>query len=1067
MAEGDTAQDAALEPTIASSEDPAKSDALGVTIAAGDDVAAGAVELPEAAAERYALGDEIGRGGLGTVVRAKDKTLRRQVAIKALHAEGGSARRRFVREALITARLEHPSIVSVHDAGRRPDGSPFYAMKLVRGRPLAAVIDETRDLAGRLALVPTVLAVCDAVAYAHSEHVVHRDLKPHNVLVGEFGETVVIDWGLAKELGEPDEAGTTTSSATKSTETVAGSVLGTPAYMAPEQALGGEVDARADVYALGAMIYHVLVGRPPHDGGSVDEVLDRAVTGAVVPLTTREPGVPRDLAAIVAKAMARRAEDRYATARELAEDLRRFTTGQLVGAHRYTRLQRLRRWLAKHRAIAITVAVAVAIVAAVATISVRDVVRERDRADRQRDVAVAAQARADEQRTAAQAAGNRAVLAQARGAIERDPAEALAWLATLSVDGPGWDAARAIAADALWRDPPQRVMRGHRGTPRGLAVESTAHAVTWDDGAVWLWDLGSGTGRAFAMTRTHSAVLCGDGARILGQGVRPDGAMSDFTIELASGAIAYGTVSAAERTRCGDPPTPMPDDCDLVAATPDGQTIACGDPNVSVRHGLGGAPRILRKAAAHFVAIDDDAGFVAVDRDASIEIYDLARGTLKATFPVKGSIHQLVFGPDAKQLVVVGDHGVVWDLELASARPFGDEGVVAAAFLPDGRIATVATDRALRIWSPRAQPAPIAQALIAAAITDDGKAVVAREDGSLIRLYLDRVVRSASVPAAPKSVAIRGDGTVLASTAAGEIWIWGEKSPPALLGAHRGSREGNDVAWLGDDAVSWNGETVRVWPAPRPDMLSGQPYHDIALPPLPPLPQLTDTPGDILVMPGCPVLDGAAPAIAVDRATKKLAVARDWLNGCDQLTYLIDAGTDRAQLLEGARGRHPAFTPDGRLVTSSADGAILVWDLASAKAQKIEAPLLHPHAAAVSPGGEWIAVSGEGAVALANAREKSARVLEAGEADLLGVWFDDEGKALIVGAESGVWIWDLASGERRHLAIGLPRALRAQHELEIIAGDRAWRIRDDLPRTPADLSKKLTSLGYSLPAPNP
>src|SRR5579862_7505721 len=190
--------DSALEPTLASSPGDRSGEALGDTIAADAPAAAGPAQLPDVVPDRYALGEEIGRGGLGAVVRAKDRNLGRQVAIKALHASGGSAQRRFVREALITARLEHPSIVPVHDAGRWPDGSPFYAMKLVRGRPLAAVIDATTSLAARLALVPTVLAVCDAVAYAHSERVVHRDLKPHNVLVGEFGETVVIDWGLAK-----------------------------------------------------------------------------------------------------------------------------------------------------------------------------------------------------------------------------------------------------------------------------------------------------------------------------------------------------------------------------------------------------------------------------------------------------------------------------------------------------------------------------------------------------------------------------------------------------------------------------------------------------------------------------------------------------------------------------------------------------------------------------------------------------------------------------------------------------------------------------------------------------
>src|SRR5262249_26943413 len=159
------------------------------------------------------------------------------------------ARRRFVREALITARLQHPSIVPVYEAGRWPDRAPFYAMKLVAGRPMSDVLARAATLDDRLALLPAVLAVCDAMAYAHGERIIHRDLKPHNVLVGAHGETVVIDWGLAKDLTADDRDAPAIGPyrAAAADQTADGALLGTPGYMAPEQALGQDADERADV----------------------------------------------------------------------------------------------------------------------------------------------------------------------------------------------------------------------------------------------------------------------------------------------------------------------------------------------------------------------------------------------------------------------------------------------------------------------------------------------------------------------------------------------------------------------------------------------------------------------------------------------------------------------------------------------------------------------------------------------------------------------------------------------------------------------------------------------------
>ncbi len=206
---------------------------------------------------------EHGRGGLGRVSRARDRELGRDVAIKELLSRGYAGEARFLREALITARLEHPGIVPVHEAGRWPDGTPFYAMKLVSGRPLRELITERATFEERIGLLHHVIAVADAIAYAHGRNIIHRDLKPANVIVGDFGETIVIDWGLAKDLTVIEEAATGGGSLHGPDDglTDAGSVLGTPAYMAPEQKRGEPVDQRADVFAIGAMLWELCVPR--------------------------------------------------------------------------------------------------------------------------------------------------------------------------------------------------------------------------------------------------------------------------------------------------------------------------------------------------------------------------------------------------------------------------------------------------------------------------------------------------------------------------------------------------------------------------------------------------------------------------------------------------------------------------------------------------------------------------------------------------------------------------------------------------------------------------------------
>lgn len=283
---------------------------------------------PDLSGTRYRLGEELGRGGMGSVWEAEDGALGRKVALKVLDLpdDAGGLAERLRREARVLALLEHPGIVPVHDAGALADGRPFYAMKLVRGERL----DEA---AGRMSLAERLrafLRVCEAVAFAHAAGVLHRDLKPGNVMVGPFGEVLVMDWGLARVLGEadPSRAAALAPPGGAGGGTEAGSVLGTPGYMAPEQERGdaAAVSERTDVFGLGALLSTLLGASPP-----------------------------RQLAAVVARATDADPARRYEGARALSEEVRRYLDGERVLSYRERTHERLARFLSRHRVAVILV----------------------------------------------------------------------------------------------------------------------------------------------------------------------------------------------------------------------------------------------------------------------------------------------------------------------------------------------------------------------------------------------------------------------------------------------------------------------------------------------------------------------------------------------------------------------------------------------------------------------------------------------------------------------------------------------------------------------------------------
>ena len=371
---------------------------------------------------RYTIGEEIGRGGLGAVREAEDLLLRRELAIKTLLRPDASAMSSFVEEAQITGQLEHPNIVPVHELGFDPDGRPYLAMKRVRGTTLREEIaasferkqaTEAEQQADLRRLLEILVKVCDGVGYAHSRGVIHRDLKPDNVMVGEFGEVLVMDWGLARpgvwaagdagdERPQPGANRNVISDRREAVRdlTVEGDVFGTPAYMAPEQAAGrvSEIGPASDIYALGAILYAILVGEAPFSGQSF-QILAQVSTGKLVPPSRRNATrhVPRELEALTLRAMALNPADRYATAAELRDDIQRFLSGRTLTAADYTSWQLLSKWARRHKVAvvgALSTAAAI-IIGLVGIIVSRDAARQAELDRLTQDAMVHAQAAHD------------------------------------------------------------------------------------------------------------------------------------------------------------------------------------------------------------------------------------------------------------------------------------------------------------------------------------------------------------------------------------------------------------------------------------------------------------------------------------------------------------------------------------------------------------------------------------------------------------------------------------------------------------------------------------------------
>jgi eukaryotic-like serine/threonine-protein kinase len=1016
----------------------------------------------------------LAKGGLGEVFVARDGRLNREVALKLIQesrAGEPQSKARFLLEAEITGGLEHPGIVPVYAIGEDRDGRPFYTMRLVRGETLKARIGKVYDARSAhpkplefRQLLNHFVRLCDIVGYAHSRGVLHRDVKPSNVMLGKFGETLLVDWGLAKPIArsalverlpvEHEEVTLRPASGSSVQGTLPGAALGTPQYMSPEQAMGqlDRVGPASDVYSLGATLYCILTAGPPlAEASELGEVLRRVAIGDIPLCSVVRPDVPATLEAICRKAMSVRPEDRYASPAELGADIERWLADEAVTGVREPLGPRLGRWERRHRTLLRAGGLALIAVALVAVAAAIGVNQARQRVDLRRKealllsrVAETRKQEADSQRDALKRLTTRLSFDRGLNLVANgDERAGLLWFA------------RSLQSAVEQDDPLEPAIRSNLGAwslllhrlRHCVEHQGPVHAVGWsptglsiatagDDGVVFLRDATTCESLCPPLRHggpVHSLAYTRDGAIVAT-------ASADGTARL------WNVNSGAAR---GEPLKHQgPVTC--LAISPDDATLVTGSGDGFVRlwdvgtGQLRGQPLAHGKPLCTIVIAPDGKSIASIDETGCALIWnvaDLAPRVRLMNSP--GSVRAIAFSSDGSKLVYGGQTGrpqlldAFTGKELASAKRGHGGPILAVAFSHDGTmIATGSYDTSCFFWSV-SDLTPLSPAVEqrghvwAIAFSPDDSLLAAAADDNTTQLWDAKKYRPAGDPLPHqkpvRSIAFSPDGRSIltgADDGIARIWQLGSDGSIGLPMEHSAQvrdlaarPDGKAIATVTSDGVVW------LWDAVTTRAIAHSKGHepganfDLAFNPAGTVLVSCANDGSIRLWNG-ETLAPIGPAIRMTSRVRRIAISPDGstLAATEHARRIgfwdLRTGLALAPAISLPHvGTALAFSPDStRLAVGENGGRVRIWD--TARFQPLSEPMRHQGSIrdiAFSPDGSRLATA---------SYDKTARLWDARTCTAIGapmthaayVWtihYSPDGERVLTGSFDGTArIWN-------------------------------------------------------------